>query len=70
MEKRNCTMFTEEELSFINWSKKDMIKTFGFENPYTIHYFKVIEQVTNSENQKANFWKVGNAYWTIKACYN
>ena len=70
MEKRDCTMFTDEELFFIDWSKKDMIETFGLESPHTIYYFKVIEQVTNSGYQKMNFWKIGDAYWGIQACFN
>lgn len=70
MEKRDCTMFTDEELFFIDWSKKDMIETFGLESPHTIYYFKVIEQATNSGHQKMNFWKIGDAYWGIQACFN
>lgn len=65
----DCTNFCKEELSFIDWSTKDIIETFGFESPLTIHYFKVIEQATNSNNQKGNFWKICSAYWNIQACY-
>ncbi len=67
---RDCTKFCKEELTFIKWSTEDMIKTFGFESPHTIYYFEIIEQATKSRNQKENFWKIGDAYWTIQACYN
>lgn len=70
MEKRDCTMFDEAELTFIRWSTKDMVETFGLESPHTIRYFKIIEEVTNSGYQKYNFWKIGDCYWGIQACFN